>query len=362
MAESSGEKKHFATERRREQAREEGQVTKSADLASAALLVLALLALKWFGGSLCEAMAQLMVDQFSAPNSLALTPQDATHQMMRTASRYLLAILPVIATMFLAGIAVNVFQTGLILNSNAIMPKLSHINPLSGVKRITSLRGVMRLAFGLIKVSIIAVVAYIAVKGRLEPLLSMWSQSVPAIARNLFDSLFAISMWIGASLLVIGLAEYGFQWWQYEEDLKMTDQEMREEIKESNGNPQVIQRRKQIQRQMMNQRINSEVPKADFIATNPTELAIAVSYNPETMIAPIVVAKGAGVLAQRIRKIALEHGIPIVERKELAQFLYKNVDIGGAIGVDQYQAVAEVLRYVYQLKGKALPKAPQRAA
>ncbi len=140
----------------------------------------------------------------------------------------------------------------------------------------------------------------------------------------------------------------------------MTDQEMREEIKESNGNPQVIQRRKQIQRQMASQRINSEVPKADFIATNPTELAIAVSYNPETMIAPIVVAKGAGVLAQRIRKIALEHGIPIVERKELAQFLYKNVDIGAAIGVDQYQAVAEVLRYVYQLKGKTLPKAPQR--
>jgi flagellar biosynthetic protein FlhB len=139
----------------------------------------------------------------------------------------------------------------------------------------------------------------------------------------------------------------------------MSDQEMRDEMKESNGNPQVQARRKQIQRQMMMQRINSEVPKADVVVTNPTELAVAISYDPTVMIAPVVVAKGAGAVAQRIRKIALENSVPIVERKPLAQFLYKNVDVGGAIGVDQYQAVAEVLRYVYQLKGKPMPKVGQ---
>jgi len=174
--------------------------------------------------------------------------------------------------------------------------------------------------------------------------------------------LFNVCMWIAASLLVLGVAEYGFQWWRYEEDLKMSDQELRDEMKESNGNPQLLAKRKQIQRQMMMQRINTEVPKADVIATNPTELAIAISYDPETMIAPIVIAKGAGLVAQKIRKIGLEHGVPIVERKELAQFLYKNVEVGAAIGIDQYQAVAEVLRYVYQLKGKPMPKMGQRMA
>jgi flagellar biosynthetic protein FlhB len=137
----------------------------------------------------------------------------------------------------------------------------------------------------------------------------------------------------------------------------MTDQEMRDEMKESQGDPQMQAKRKQMQRQMMMQRINTDVPGADVVVTNPTELAIAISYKPQEMIAPVVIAKGAGAVAQKIRKIALENGVPVVERKPLAQFLYKSVDVGAAVPAEQYQAVAEVLRYVYQLKGKKLPKA-----
>jgi len=362
MAGDDGDKKHSATDRRREQAREDGQVTKSADLSSAAMLILALMSLSWLGGPLCETVAGVMVDSLSMTNSKGWTTQDAGQHILRKSANFAIAVVPVLVVMFVAGIAVNVSQTGLLFNPNALMPKFSHISPVAGLKRITSIRGAMRLGFGMIKVLLISVVAYVVLKNQQDLIVSMWAQSIPMIARSLFDCLFDVCMWIAVSLFVLGVAEYGFQWWRYEEDLKMSDQELRDEMKESNGNPLIQQRRKQIQRQMMMQRINSEVPKADVIATNPTELAIAISYDPETMIAPVVVAKGAGLVAQKIRKIGLEHGIPIVERKELAQFLYKNVDVGSAIGVDQYQAVAEVLRYVYQLKGKPVPKVAQRMA
>ena len=135
----------------------------------------------------------------------------------------------------------------------------------------------------------------------------------------------------------------------------MTHQEVREEMKNLQGDPQIVARRRAIQRQMVLNRISSSVPKADVIVTNPTELAVAIQYDPDEMAAPVVVAKGAGVLAQRIRRLALEHNIPIVERKPLAQLLYKEVDIGKPVPTESYAAVAEVLAYVYQLKGKKMP-------
>jgi flagellar biosynthesis protein FlhB len=223
--------------------------------------------------------------------------------LLRMGARLAIAITPVLLMMFAAGVFVNVSQTGLIFNTGLLAPKFSHISPLAGLKRITSIRGAVRLGFGIIKVLIISAVAYVAVTSRQESIVMMWTSSVPVIAKALFECIFGICMWIAASLLVLGVAEYGFQWWRYEEDLKMSDQELRDEMKETNGNPQVQQRRKQIQRQMMMQRINTEVPKADVVVTNPTELAIAISYDPTTMIAPVVIAKGAGGVAQRIRKL-----------------------------------------------------------
>ena len=139
----------------------------------------------------------------------------------------------------------------------------------------------------------------------------------------------------------------------------MTHQEVRDEMKKLQGDPQIIARRRAVQRQMVLNRIKSAVPKADVVVTNPTELAVAIQYDPEKMAAPIVVAKGAGVLAQRIRRLALENNIPIVERKPLAQLLYKDVDIGKPVPTESYAAVAEVLAYVYQLKGKKLPMPPR---
>jgi flagellar biosynthetic protein FlhB len=163
------------------------------------------------------------------------------------------------------------------------------------------------------------------------------------------------SLKIGGALLLLAIFDYGFLYWKHEQDLRMTTQEMREEMKSQQGDPQVAGRRKAVQRQLAMNRLSTAVPKADVVVTNPTELAIALQYAPETMPAPLVIAKGAGILAQRIRRLALESNVPVVERKELARSLYKNVDLNQAVPAEQYAAVAEVVRYVYQLKGKKLP-------
>ena len=213
---------------------------------------------------------------------------------------------------------------------------------------------------GLLKMALVAGVAYASLYGQREKILGLAAMTTPEIAGFLAQILIWTSMKIALALLLLAVLDYGFQWWKQERDLRMTTQEIREEMKNLEANPQMAARRKQVQRQLALHRISSAVPKADAVITNPTELAIAIQYDPETMAAPIVVAKGAGLIAARIRKLALEHGIPILERKPLAQALYREVEIDHPIPQGRYAAVAEVLAYVYQLKGKKIPTPEKR--
>tara|TARA_R110002049_G_scaffold2750_8_gene22306 strand:+ start:263315 stop:264397 length:1083 start_codon:yes stop_codon:yes gene_type:complete len=357
MADSSGDKKHSASEKRRRQAREQGQVVKSQDLTSAGLLLAAVAALWFLGEPASESLAGAIAESLSSPTLAPMGINDAVNWTLRMGGRLAIASIPMLIAMFIAGVMANVVQTGLLLAPEKIAPKLSNISPLSGAKRIVSARGVARLGFGIFKVCIIAIVAYLAIQKYEGSILAMAGMSVPQIAVTLFEALMGTCIWIGGALFVLALLEFAFQKWKHEQDLMMTDQEVRDEMKETEGDPQVAARRRQVQRQMMMQRAETEVPKADVVVTNPTELAIAIQYDPLTMPAPIVLAKGAGVLAQRIRRLALQHNIPVVERKPLAQVLYKSVEVGGIVPQEQYQAVAEVLRYVYQLQGKDIPKA-----
>lgn len=356
MADSAGDKKHVATDRRRRQAREEGQVVRSQDLTSAGLLLAAVAALWMLGGRAAHQLASAMERALSNPHIGPVGTSDATHWLLRSASRLALACVPMLLAMLVAGILVNLVQTGIIFSPKKIVPKLNHVNPLSGVKRIVSLQGVARLGFGLFKVAVVTAVAYLAIMHYRDPILSLAELSVPEIASVLFETLMGTCLWIGGALFILAIFEFAFQKWKHEQDLMMTDQEIRDELKETEGDPQVASRRRMVQRQLMMQRAESDVPKADVVVSNPTELAIAIQYDPVSMPAPIVLAKGAGTLAQKIRRIALEHGVPVVERKPLAQVLYKTVDVGDTIPPDQYQAVAEVLRYVYQLQGKEIPQ------
>src|SRR5437762_10669725 len=207
----------------------------------------------------------------------------------------------------------------------------------------------------MLKVLLIVVVAGWSLWGERGRLMELSAHSTGEIGAYLLSVLLWTSLKIGGSLAVLALFDYGYQYWKHEQDLRMTTQEMKEEIKQQQGDPQIAARRKQLQRQMVLRRLSTTIPKADVVVTNPTELAIALQYDPEKMPAPIVLAKGAGVLAQRIRRLALESSVPIVERKELARALYASVDVGRQVPAEQYAAVAEVIRYVSQLKKRPLP-------
>jgi flagellar biosynthetic protein FlhB len=356
MAEANDDKKHLPTERRRRQAREEGQVPKSQDLTSAALLLSAMAVLWWFGGELAEHLAGDLIAAFSTSRLTLGDSQDAANWLLLGAGRWAIASVPFLLAMFLTGVVASVSQTGLVFSTKKLVPNLELLNPVSGLRRILSLQGFARLGFGLFKIAVITGIAIISLRRDLDLIAELSTLEVPQIAKALFDTVMRTTVAVGAALLALAIPEYIFQWWKHERDLMMSDQEIRDELKETEGDPQVSARRRIVQRQLMMRRTEIDVPKADVVVSNPTELAIAIQYDPLTMPAPVVLAKGAGPLAQKIRRIALQHGIPVVERKPLAQVLYKSVEAGSVIPVEQYQAVAEVLRYIYQLQGKPLPR------
>ena len=198
-------------------------------------------------------------------------------------------------------------------------------------------------------------VAYLSLYARVDELIVLPGKSVGEIGAFLLSITIWTALKIGGALLVLAILDLAFQRWKHEQDLKMTQQEVREEMKNLQGDPETIARRKAVQRQLVLNRLSSDVPKADVVITNPTELAVAIKYDAEKMKAPIVLAKGAGVLAARIRRLALESDVPIVEKKELARALYKEVEVNHPVPSEQYAAVAEVLAYVYQLKGRPMP-------
>jgi len=355
MAEEFGDKTHEATPYRRQKAREDGQVVKSQDLASAALLVAAVLILGYFGGSMSESLGRVTQEHLGGEAWIRLDAQDLANRSLHLTWELGKALVPVLGLVMLAGIVVHMGQIGFLFLPDKLALDINRINPLTNAGRIFSMANSVHLGFGLLKVGLVCAVAAWSLWGERGKLMTLMDQSSGEIAAYLFAVLFWTCLRIGGALLVLALFDYGFLWWKHESDLRMTTQEMREELKTQQGDPQIAARRKQVQRQLVMGRLSSTVPKADVVVTNPTELAIALQYDPEKMAAPVVIAKGAGVLAQRIRRLALERGIPIVERKELARALYQHVDINHPVPAEQYAAVAEVVKYVYQLKGKTLP-------
>lgn len=355
MAEQFGDKRHEATTHRREQAREQGQVVRSPDLASAVVLLTALFALLYLGQDLAAYLTDLLRRSLATPPPLA-----DRHYSVQTWYAVVgglgRCLLPVLGLFLLASFVAHVGQFGWLYLPQQVAFDSNRINPFTGFSRVFSLAAFVRTGFGLVKFVLVSVVAVWALWDQRGLLLGLSSRDLPEIAAFLVEVALWTSLKIGMALLILALLDYGFQRWRYEQDLRMTDQELREELKSTQGDPHIAARRKAVQRQLAQNRLKSTVPKADFVVTNPTELAIAVQYDMATMPAPIVVAKGAGVLAQRIRRLALESGIPIIERKELARALYKQVDVGKTIPAEQYAAVAEILRYVYQLQGRPLPK------
>ena len=289
-------------------------------------------------------------------------PTRSSSSPMQQRMAYALAccLLPIFAVLMFAGIAAHVLQGGFLFLPEKLAPDLTRLDPLQGFARLFSLTNLVRLLMGLLKMAVVAGVAYASLYGQREKILGLAAMTTPEIAAFLAQVLIWTGMKIALALLLLAVLDYGFQWWKHERDLRMTPQEVREELRNLEANPQMAARRKQVQRELALHGIASAVPKADAVIANATELAVAIQYDPQTMAAPLVVAKGAGAIAARIRKLASEHGIPIVESKVLAQALYREVEIDRPIPQGRYAAVGEVLAQANQLKGKKTATAETR--
>jgi len=355
VADQDSDKSQDATPHRRQEARDKGEVARSHDLAAALVMLAGLGLLFAWWSSFVDLFGGYAARQLGGPAWLVGDGALVGGEIRGLLGQLATVVLPFLAMLVVIGIAANLLQFGFLLVPEKLMPDLSRIDPLAGFGRIFSLQSLVRLAFGLIKIVIVGWVAWYELSGKYEEVLGLAALSLQHAAAYLTTTIFWTTFKIAAALALIALIDFGFQWWKNEQDMKMTTQEIREEMKNMQGDPQVAARRRQVQRELVKARLKSTVPNADVVVTNPTELAIALKYDPAEMAAPVVLAKGAGVLAARIRQLALEHGIPIIEKKPLAQALYKDVDVGRPIPGALYSAVAEIMAYVYQLKGKTLP-------
>jgi flagellar biosynthetic protein FlhB len=264
---------------------------------------------------------------------------------------------PLLLGAIVIAIIVNLIQVGFFFSGKRLQPNFGLINPLKGFSRIFAAEGLMHLAMNLLKLTLVVAIGWSAARDRVDQIIGI--QQVDYLqAFGLGASIiYAIGIRIALLLLVLAIIDYGYQKFQTEQQLKMTKQEIKEEMRHMEGDPKIKQRRRQLAQQMLSKRLKRDVPTADVIVTNPTEFAIALKYDAATMHAPKVVAKGRGYMAKRIREIAIEHGIPIIERKPLARALYKLVEVGQDIPEQFYSAVAEILAYVYELSGKLRSKA-----
>ncbi len=350
MAESGQERTEQATPKRLEEARKKGQLPRSVELSTALVCIAAAVAIYTLGGTAAGQFAELM------KNSLALRPEQAVGDgviwptLMSAGSRAVWIILPMLGATFLAALAAPLLIGGWNFSSQALVPKFSRLNPLSGFGRMFSARGGVELVKGLAKVTVVGLVAVIALRALTPQMLGLSNEPlISAIGHSAQLAGYALLL-LCCGLVVIAGVDVPFQLWQHAKELRMTRQEVREEYKESEGSPEVRGRIRDAQRALARGRMMLEVPKADVVVTNPTHFAVALRYDEQKMRAPIVVAKGTELTAARIREVATEHGVPIVEAPPLARALYRTVDLGREVPAALYVTVAQVLTYVYQLK------------
>lgn len=352
MADTAQDRTEAPTPRRRQEARQRGQVARSADLPPAVILLATLLMLDATGTKILGRLLEVTRHCLGAEGLSSVDAAGISRMLVTVLREFAGMVLPIMLVVFVAALVVSYMQVGLLFTFTPLKPSFDKLNPINGLTRMFSARAWVQLAQGIAKMGLLAGVAWYTVSDRLDALAHASGMNHMAVVSLAAEMLYTLGLRLAIVLLVLAIIDFLYQKYKHERDLRMTKEEVKEELKRMEGDPMIKRRRREIQMQIALQRIRAAVPKADVIVTNPTELAIAIQYDAETMAAPRVVAKGADFLAARIREIAIEHGIPIVERKPLARALYAQVEVGQEIPSQFYKAVAEILAYVYELAGK----------
>lgn len=340
-----GEKTEKATPRRRHEARNKGQVARSPELSGAVALLAVILTLHAALGN------GLLLEYLRFSLSTAHEHLDSPE--VASASRQMLIVLVravglSIAVGCAAGMAVSVAQVGFLWTAQPLLPDFSRVNPLSGAARLFGAHGIVEGLKALLKVGIVGYVVYATLRGDLDHLVALITLPTSQLLASLGAILYRLCLRVSVVFLVIAVLDYAYQRWDYEKNLRMSKEEVKQEFKQSEGDPLIKAQIRQRQRQAATRRMMDEVPRADVVITNPTHFAVALAYEAGAMQAPRVVAKGQDLIAARIRELATEHRVPLVENPPLARALHKEVEVGREIPAALFAAVAEVLAYVYE--------------
>jgi flagellar biosynthetic protein FlhB len=353
MAEDYQDKTEQPTPKRRDEARKKGKVAKSRDLSGAVVLLTALLCLILWGPVLGRKTLEMLKLYLGQIRPGMVGPNQVAPLFVGFGLTLAGLLTPIFLSLSAAAILGTYAQVGKIFSTERITPDLSRLQFLKGFGRFFSLNTLVELLKSLAKIAVIGLVAYYSVRAELPTLLPLLDHEVGQVLLHLTGTAFRVSARIIVALLVLGAFDYLYQRYEYEKNLKMTKQEVKDEMRQVEGDPKVKARIKSIMRQMATKRMMAAVPEADVVVTNPTHYAVALKYDSATMVAPEVVAKGRGFVALKIIAIAQEAGVPRVENRELARALYRKVEVGKSIPTSLYRAVAEVLAYIYRLRGAA---------
>lgn len=354
MAEQDQERTEEATQQRREDFRKRGQVANTRELSSVLILLSSALALWLLGRFFMQQLSDVLTQSLGPFLLDAAGRGDYVPAVLFAAKKAALILGPLLAIFVVMGVASSVLQTGFLNNEEALTLKFERLNPVEGMKRIFSLKAIVEGLKSLLKLVLVSAVVTVLIKEHVIKVPHFVNLSVNQMVVLAGDLTIRLLGGVGVFMGVLAAADYFFQRWQLEKQMRMTKQEVKEEHKSREGDPMVKARIRRIQREMANKRMMADVPKADVIVTNPTHIACALQYDPATMAAPRLIAKGAGAIAEKIKAIARENNVPVLENKPLARTIFKTLKIGQTIPRELFNAVAQVLSYVYKLKRKAM--------
>lgn len=345
--ESIAEKRFPATPKRRQEARKKGQILKSQELTSAVMLLALVGLLKIWLPQVFNKTADLF--RYLSGLDTEWNVRSAWEVMLTVSWQVMFILGPIFLASLLVAIAINFLQVGSLFTVETIKPQFSRLNPLEGVKRMFGIKALVQLVKSLLKVCIIGYFLYDVIRDNMDVFPALQGVTVAQSVILLGNLLFELAWKIALAFLLVAFADFLYQWWEYEKNLRMSHDEIKEEYKQTEGDPQLKAQIKKRQRMLAMRRMMEDLKQADVVITNPTHFAVALKYDPAKHAAPYVVAKGQNEIALRIRTIAEENRIVIMENKPLARALYAQVDIGQVVPADLYKAVAEVLALVYKL-------------
>ena len=351
----SGDKTEEPTAKKLGDARKEGQVAKSTELITGASLLTLFLVVKFFAGYIGSVFLEGFVVNY---NYIGMYTEESfgyqtmTGMLYEAAKLMLLAVLPVLIAAVLVAFVLNVMQVKWEPTPKPLMPKLSRLNPISGFKRIFSVDKIIELLKAIIKIIIIVYICYSTLIGEWELIISLYDYDLMQGLSIILDIITSLGIKISVLFVIVGLLDYIYQKYKFKKDLRMTKQEVKDEYKQQEGDPAVKGKIKGKMQEASRRRMMQSVPEADVVITNPTHLAVALKYDRESSDAPVVVAKGADYLAEKIKEVARQNDVQIMENKPLARMLYYNVEIMDQIPPQLYQMVAEILAEVYKIKNK----------